>query len=111
MQRGAQYARGGLRTVQCREGMHARLLEQRVKELGGAATTEIPEAIYQATMAGAGSTDTPDAEKLSQFMARFPDIDAALAPIAEMADAGGPTQTSPASATAAAKSAFSDRKP
>ncbi len=34
-----------------------------------------------------------------------------LAPIAAIAFAGGPTQVSPASQTAAAKSAFSDRNP
>jgi hypothetical protein len=78
--------KGGLRTVQCREGMHARLLEERLKELGGSPTFEVPEAVYESAMKGAASTDASDAKKLLDFTAQFPDIDAALAPIAEMAD-------------------------
>ena len=34
--------RGALRTIQQREGMHARLLEQRLRELGAQPTFEIP---------------------------------------------------------------------
>ena len=48
--------KGGLRTVQCREGMHARLLEERIKELGGSPQSEIPQAVYDAAMTGAAST-------------------------------------------------------
>ena len=36
---------------------------------------------------------------------------ASFSPMAVMAEAGGPTQISPASTTAWAKAAFSDRKP
>jgi hypothetical protein len=77
--------RGGLRTVQCREGMHARLLEARIKELGGSPVAEVSEAIHDATMKGAASTEKSDAEKLLDFTRRFPDIDEALRPIAEIA--------------------------
>ncbi len=78
--------RGGLRTVQVREGMHARLLEQRIKELGGTPQAEVPEAIYNAAMEQAGSRDKSDAEKVKDFVARFADVDAALRPIYELAD-------------------------
>jgi DNA-binding ferritin-like protein len=78
--------KGGLRTVQCREGMHARLLEARMKELGGSPEHEIPEAIYNAAMVGSASTEKSDAEKVLEFVSRFPDIDEALRPIHEMAD-------------------------
>jgi hypothetical protein len=40
--------RGGLRTVQLREGFHARLLEQRMKELGGTPEYEVPDAVQNA---------------------------------------------------------------
>ena len=78
--------KGGLRTVQCREGMHARLLEQRMKELGGSPQSEIPQAVYDAAMVGAASSEKSDAEKVLDFMSRFPDIDETLRPIYEMAD-------------------------
>lgn len=78
--------KGGLRTIQTREGSHARLLEQRIKELGGAPTFEIPDAVYNATMEGAADRDKTDAEKVLGFVSQFPDCDAALKPIADIAD-------------------------
>jgi DNA-binding ferritin-like protein len=78
--------KGGLRTVQMREGMHARLLEQRIKELGGSPKAEVPEALHEAAMQRAGSTEATDAQKVQEFVAQFSDIDAALKPIYEFAD-------------------------
>ena len=78
--------RGGLRTIAQREGMHARLLEARMKELGASPCFEIPGAVYDQTMAGAGDREVADAQKLADFMKRFPDIDAALQPIFDIAD-------------------------
>ena len=78
--------RGGLRTVQTREGSHARLLEERIKELGGSPKHERPEAVYQQVMEGAGSAERADAVKVKEFVERFPDIDEALRPIHELAD-------------------------
>jgi hypothetical protein len=78
--------KGGLRTVQQREGMHARLLEERLRELGGTPRSEVPASVQEAAMRSAASTEVGDAKKLRDFTARFPDIDAALAPIADMAD-------------------------
>jgi len=78
--------KGGLRTVQMREGMHAVLLERRIKELGGACAFEVPEAIHAATMDGAGDAKKSDADKVLEFVQRFPDVDAALQPIYDLAD-------------------------
>jgi len=78
--------RGGLRTVQLREGMHARLLEQRIKELGGTCAAEVPEAIYNTAMEQSGSREKSDAQKVKEFVGRFPDCDAALKPIYDLAD-------------------------
>lgn len=78
--------RGGLRTVQCREGMHARLLEQRIKELGGSPQQEIPEPVYRQVMERSGSADVSDAEKLLEFVKQFPDVEAGVRPIHDMAD-------------------------
>ena len=78
--------RGGLRTVQQREGFHARLLAERIKELGGTPSHEIPEDVYQKLMDDAATTDKSDAEKLRDFVAQFPDPDATLRPITDLAD-------------------------
>jgi hypothetical protein len=78
--------KGGLRTVQTREGSHARLLEQRIKELGGSPKFEIPDAIYTAAMEGVADTSKSDAQKVLEFVQRFPDCDAALQPIHDLAD-------------------------
>ena len=78
--------KGGLRTVQQREGMHARLLEARLKELGAAPSFEVPEAIYDQTMESAGDLEKSDSEKIADFVKQFPDVDAAIQPILDIAD-------------------------
>lgn len=78
--------RGALRTVQQREGMHARLLEARLKELGGSPKVEIPEDRYAQTMEAVGTAEKSDVEKLQNFTSRFPDPDAAIQPILDMAE-------------------------
>ena len=78
--------RGGLRTVQQREGMHARLLEARLKELGASPKFEIPEAVYGKAMEDVGDPDKPDAQKLLEFVARFPDPETALKPLHAIVD-------------------------
>jgi len=78
--------KGGLRTVQQREGFHARLLEQRIKELGGSCQAEVPQAVFEATMQGASSRETGDVAKIRAFVSRFPDVERAIAPITDLAD-------------------------
>jgi hypothetical protein len=78
--------KGGLRTVQMREGMHAVLLEQRIKALGGSCTFEVPDAVHDAAMAGSADSEKTDAEKVLAFVSQFPDVDAALKPIYDLAN-------------------------
>src|SRR5262249_11502148 len=78
--------RGALRVAQAREASHARLLGERIKELGGALRHEIPEATYDHVLAGSASVEKSDAEKVQAFVARHPDPVAALAPIHALAD-------------------------
>ena len=78
--------RGGLRTVQMREGSHAKLLADRLKELGGSPSFEIPDSVHETAMSESGSAEKSDAEKVLNFVKRFPDCDAALKPIFDMAD-------------------------
>ncbi len=78
--------RGGLRTAQQREGMHARLLEERLCELGAAPRFEIPAEEREKALKSSASTENTDAQKVLEFVQRFPDIDAALKPIHDIAD-------------------------
>ena len=78
--------RGGLRTVQMREGSHARLLEERIKELGGSASFEIPAETYDKAMRDVGSSERSDVVKLQEFTKQFPDPEAAIQPILDFAD-------------------------
>ena len=56
--------KGGLRTIQTREGSHARLLAQRIRELGATPSHELPEALREAVIRDAGDPDKPDAQKV-----------------------------------------------
>jgi hypothetical protein len=78
--------RGALRTVQAREGSHARLLGERIKELGGAARYEVPEPTYTQVMTGSASLEIDDAEKVRAFVERNSDPVLALASVHAMAD-------------------------
>jgi hypothetical protein len=81
------YLRGGLRTIQMREGFHARLLEERLKELGGAPRYETPEAVESQYLKSVGSRQRSDREKLQDFVKLVgKDIDVALRPIHDIAD-------------------------
>jgi hypothetical protein len=83
---GSEHLRGGLRSVRGREGLHARLLEERIRELGAEPSAEIPEEIRRSALEDSGSRDRTDIQKLERFVQQFPDVDAALAPIHAMAD-------------------------
>ena len=65
--------RGGLRAVQMREGYHARLFEQRIKELGGSPKAELPAEAEEFLMGTLGSTELTDAQKVEAFMAQAGD--------------------------------------
>ena len=65
--------RGGLRMVQLREAAHAKLFEERIKELGGSAKAEASEELEAFLIGTLGDPDTSDAEKLQSFAARAGD--------------------------------------
>ena len=73
--------KGGLRTIQMREGMHAHLLEQRIKELGATPSFEVPEAQQQELMGCLDSECLSDLEKLQKLVAKYPSVDAVVMPI------------------------------
>ena len=78
--------RGALRTVQAREGSHARLLAERIKELGGAPRYEVPEPTYTQVMTGSASLEIGDGDKVRAFVERNSDPAHALASVHAMAD-------------------------
>ena len=65
--------RGGLRMVQLREAAHAKLFEERIKELGGSAKAEASEELEAFLIGTLGDPDKSDAEKLQTFAARAGD--------------------------------------
>jgi hypothetical protein len=78
--------RGALRTIQQRESMHAKLLEQRLRELGAEPSIEIPAAEVERAMKGLGSTEQSDAQKLLEFTQKYPDADVLLKPLCDVVD-------------------------
>ncbi len=77
--------RGGLRVVQQREGMHARLLAERIKQLGGACTRDVPQEAQVKALRSLGDKQKGDAAKVLDFVKSVGDADKALAPIYEIA--------------------------
>jgi hypothetical protein len=66
-------ARGGLRIVQQREAYHARVLEDRLRELGGIPQCSVPAERRDQELALYGSAEKTDAEKLLAVTARLTD--------------------------------------
>ena len=65
--------RGGLRMVQLREAAHAKLFEERIKELGGSPKAEASEELEAFLIGMLGDPDKSDAEKLQAFAAQAGD--------------------------------------
>lgn len=86
-QRVAKHAalRGVLRAISAREAMHGEILAARLRELGGDERASLPASFAEATRARLASAEVSDAEKLSEVVARLPDVEAATAPLREVA--------------------------
>ncbi|MGH8112613.1 MAG: hypothetical protein ACREPL_11940 [Rhodanobacteraceae bacterium] len=68
--------RGGLRTVQAREGTHARLMRERLKELGETQFVQVPQAQQARAVAFFASSSRSDLKKLSVLKSMMDDFDA-----------------------------------
>jgi len=66
-------ARGGLRVVQQREAYHARILEDRLRELGGVPQCSVSAERREQDLAFYASTEKKDAEKLLTVASRITD--------------------------------------
>ena len=60
--------RGGLRVVQLREASHAKLFEERIKELGGSPKAEASEDLESFLLGTLGDAELSDGEKLLTFV-------------------------------------------
>ncbi len=76
---------GGLRTIAAREAVHASLLEERVRELGGTPSAETPVWMseYNASIT---DPDASDLDRLASLVAQFPAVDEAVAPLQRAID-------------------------
>lgn len=77
--------KGGLRVVQQREGMHARLLAERLQQLGGECRREVPHETQDKILRFLGDKEKGDAVKVHDFVKNNGDAEKALAPIYEIA--------------------------
>lgn len=78
--------KGGLRTVQQREASHAQLLEERIKELGGSCTAEVPKSDREQMLKTYGGCECSDVEKISSLLEQVGDVEVALKPYYDFAN-------------------------
>lgn len=76
--------KGGLRTVQQRETFHARLLEARLRELGGVPQCTVPEERREKEMGFYASAEKSDLEKLQSIATWLKDPAEVLKPFTDV---------------------------
>lgn len=82
----SETVQGGLRTVQGREALHARLMKKRLVELNGESNATIPEVRKEKEVPFFASPDHSDVEKLKVLSDLFGDGEAFLSPVMEVAN-------------------------
>jgi hypothetical protein len=78
--------KGGLRVIQQREAYHAKLLEDRLRELGGIPQCTVPTQQREKEMAVYASKDKSDAQKLQYVADQITDLPKALSFITNVID-------------------------
>jgi hypothetical protein len=78
--------KGGLRVIQQREAYHARLLEERLRELGGIPQCTVPAEQRTKEMSLYASTAKTDAEKLRHVASQIEDLPKVLQFITDVID-------------------------
>ena len=76
--------KGGLRTIREREAAHSRLLEARLRELGGVPQATIPAERREQSLALYASAEKTDVEKLRSLAILFQDPDDFLQPLTDL---------------------------
>lgn len=78
--------KGGLRVIQQREAYHARLLENRLRELGGSPQCTVPTEQREKEMALYASKEKSDGEKLQYVASQISDLPKVLRFITDVID-------------------------
>jgi ferritin-like protein len=82
----SETVKGGLRTVQGREALHARLMKTRLRELGGDSNATIPEIRREKEVPFFASADHSDVDKLKVLSDLFGDGEAFLSAVTDVID-------------------------
>jgi DNA-binding ferritin-like protein len=78
--------RGGLDTIAERESVHAEILDERIRELGGVPRARVADAVLAEAQARFASRDVSDEEKLAHVIARYPTDETATAALDDAID-------------------------
>jgi hypothetical protein len=78
--------KGGLRMVQAREAIHARLMRERLKELGETTFVEVSEERRNNEVPFFASKERGDIEKLGLLVTLFSDADYYMEPLTTLID-------------------------
>ncbi len=78
--------KGGLRIVQAREGVHARLMRERLRELGETTFIEVSQERHDQQVPFFASREKTDLEKLAFLGHVFEDLDDFFKPITDLID-------------------------
>jgi ferritin-like protein len=78
--------KGGVRVIQQREAYHAKLLEERLRELGGVPQCTVPAQRREKEMSFYAAADKRDAEKLRHVASQIEDLPKALRFITDVID-------------------------
>ena len=76
--------KGGLRIVQAREGVHARLMKERLRELGETSFVEVSEERRARDVPFFASAERSDLEKLEMLVHLFADIEDFFKPVNDL---------------------------
>jgi bacterioferritin (cytochrome b1) len=80
------YVKGGLRTIHQRESFHAKLLEARLRALGGSPQCAVPTARREKQLSLYTSPEKSDLEKLQKAVAWIKDPADAVKPLTDVID-------------------------
>jgi bacterioferritin (cytochrome b1) len=83
---GREYVKGGLRTIHQRETFHAKLLEARLRALGGSPQCAVPAARREKEFNLYTSPEKSDAEKLQKAVGWIKDPIRTLKPLTDVID-------------------------
>lgn len=79
--------KGGLRMIQAREGVHARLMRERLRELGETTFIEVSQERYDRDVPFFASPERSDLDKLAFLGHVFEDVDDFFKPITDLIEA------------------------